>query len=195
MGSERFGPFRARHTGKGPNGRPVCCWCGAEVPKGRRRWCGEACVRQMQIQHWPRVWAAEVIKRDKGICQICGFDSWMLGRIIDHLCDEARSNPFSYDTDLYRYREELWTQARKTGEFIRRHLYDQGFKRGSEWVEADHTVPIVEGGANTLENGRTLCVPCHKRETANLARRRKWRRRESGTLLEKLAPEAGDAVK
>ena len=38
--------------------------------------------------------------------------------------------------------------------------------------EADHIVPLVEGGSYGLENLRTLCVPCHKLETAALARRR-----------------------
>ena len=38
--------------------------------------------------------------------------------------------------------------------------------------EADHVVPLVEGGPHTLANMRTLCVPCHKRATAELAARR-----------------------
>jgi 5-methylcytosine-specific restriction protein A len=39
-----------------------------------------------------------------------------------------------------------------------------------QW-EADHTVPIVEGGALTIENLRTLCVPCHRSETRKLRAR------------------------
>lgn len=43
---------------------------------------------------------------------------------------------------------------------------------GHLW-EADHILPVVEGGGEcTLENFRTLCIPCHKQETADLARRR-----------------------
>jgi 5-methylcytosine-specific restriction endonuclease McrA len=37
--------------------------------------------------------------------------------------------------------------------------------------EADHIVPVVEGGPTTLENGRVLCVPCHRSETAKLRAR------------------------
>ena len=34
-------------------------------------------------------------------------------------------------------------------------------------VEADHVIPVFEGGAqHSLSNGRTLCVPCHKVKTA-----------------------------
>ncbi len=40
--------------------------------------------------------------------------------------------------------------------------------RGPEGWEMDHTVPLIEGGVNTMENFRTLCVPCHKGETKEL---------------------------
>ncbi len=35
----------------------------------------------------------------------------------------------------------------------------------------DHRIPLVEGGANTLTNLRTLCLDCHKGETKLLAGR------------------------
>lgn len=42
-----------------------------------------------------------------------------------------------------------------------------------EW-QADHIVPVVEGGADLgLKNLRTLCTACHKGETAKLAGRRR----------------------
>lgn len=38
--------------------------------------------------------------------------------------------------------------------------------------DMDHIVPVVEGGGNCgLENYRTLCRPCHRRETAALRKR------------------------
>lgn len=43
----------------------------------------------------------------------------------------------------------------------------------SDW-EADHIVPVVEGGDSNLENIRTLCIPCHRAATAAL---RAWRKR------------------
>jgi len=44
--------------------------------------------------------------------------------------------------------------------------------------QADHIVPVVHGGGCCgLENIRTLCLPCHKRETKELARRRALIRR------------------
>lgn len=55
---------------------------------------------------------------------------------------------------------------------------------GPGW-EADHIVPVVEGGgACGLDNFRTACIPCHKRETAALAgRRASGRRGEVAPLL------------
>lgn len=44
--------------------------------------------------------------------------------------------------------------------------------------EMDHILPVSEGGGECgLENLRTLCRPCHRRETAALAGRRAEARR------------------
>ena len=44
--------------------------------------------------------------------------------------------------------------------------------------QADHIIPVAEGGGECgLENYRTLCTPCHKRETRALARRLAEQRR------------------
>lgn len=56
--------------------------------------------------------------------------------------------------------------------------------RGLEWplnntpYEVDHIRPLVEGGSNHPDNLRTLCVPCHRAETAALAARRAARARD-----------------
>lgn len=43
---------------------------------------------------------------------------------------------------------------------------------GDLW-QADHIIPVIEGGGECgLENYQTLCTPCHKEETAALAKRR-----------------------
>lgn len=50
---------------------------------------------------------------------------------------------------------------------------------GHTW-EADHILPVVEGGGECdLSNLRTLCLPCHRAETAKLAARRAAARRVS----------------
>ena len=50
---------------------------------------------------------------------------------------------------------------------------------GHTW-HMDHIIPVIEGGGSCgLENLRTLCIPCHKKETAKLAARRAEARRAS----------------
>jgi len=54
-----------------------------------------------------------------------------------------------------------------------------GTRMGHLW-HADHALPVVEGGGEcSMDNFRTLCPPCHKRETAKLATRRAAARRQS----------------
>jgi 5-methylcytosine-specific restriction protein A len=48
-----------------------------------------------------------------------------------------------------------------------------------QW-EMDHTVPLCEGGSSSLDNLRTLCIPCHRRVTRELAGRLAQKRRATG---------------
>jgi 5-methylcytosine-specific restriction endonuclease McrA len=43
--------------------------------------------------------------------------------------------------------------------------------------EADHEIPIEDGGEHTLENLRCRCIPCHRAKTAREATARAARRR------------------
>jgi 5-methylcytosine-specific restriction protein A len=53
---------------------------------------------------------------------------------------------------------------------------------GLSW-EAHHIIPVSEGGGQCgLENYQTLCIACHKIETAKLARRRA----ENARLVKKI---------
>lgn len=43
--------------------------------------------------------------------------------------------------------------------------------------EVDHIVPVAEGGGECgLDNVRTLCIPCHRKVTAELRRRLRQRK-------------------
>jgi hypothetical protein len=159
--------FEPRFHGRGSSGRRLCVWCGTEVPPDRRRWCSQECVMKMQLEHWPGAWARAVIERDKGICQACGFDGRLVKRILHHLMWD---NGESYYQD---------PEHREAERFYRSHLSRLGFSRGQNLMQADHIIPVVDGGTNTLENGRCLCQPCHKSETARLANSRKLEKRAS----------------
>lgn len=91
-----------------------------------------------------------VLERDRGVCAICRLDTVKLRRRVMRL-------PFA---DRMR---EL------------RALLQRGAiaKRRKTWWEADHIVPVVEGGDSNLENIRTLCIPCHKAVTSELRKRRR----------------------
>lgn len=68
--------------------------------------------------------------------------------------------------------------CRKHVEVRDRGLCAQCGTVSDDW-QADHDSPVAEGGQDLgLGNLRTLCLSCHKRETAKLAARRAARRRE-----------------
>lgn len=94
-------------------------------------------------------------------CQRCGKTvSAKLQRCDD--CGGRLGVSFAFRT---RYRSDL----EKRG-------YPRKFSRrynGSESLWAcDHTIPRWEGGKDELSNLQTLCLPCHKKKTAEEADRR-----------------------
>jgi 5-methylcytosine-specific restriction enzyme A len=170
VSTQRFRKGASGKTPPGPNGRPTCRQCGVEVPKGHRTFCGEDCVHLWRMQTSPSYLRAQVYKRDRGVCALCGVDTARLGRVIG--------------TEWKRVKLAVTTQQRRErAEF--RQEFRWYFRRTSYW-DADHIIPVVEGGGQcTLENMRTLCIPCHQRATKELARRRashrrQERRRETG---------------
>lgn len=176
---------------KNADGVTVCsCGCGRIPKPPRQTWFSAECVNQWREKNDPAYIRQQLKKRDKGICAACGCDSeavyrawcqartevnrlanWLISAHRWNLAWQdgrwvfANRNDDSYDWRAQLdYREELlakyapdgnWTAGRKTA-----------------W-DADHIVPVVEGGGLCgLENYRTLCHPCHKIATAELAARR-----------------------
>jgi len=50
-------------------------------------------------------------------------------------------------------------------------------RRVYEHWEADHEIPLIDGGPHDLDNLRSRCVPCHGRKTSREAAERAARRR------------------
>lgn len=129
-------------------GRPLCRWCSKPVPKGRRSFCAETCVHDWKLRTNPGYLREMVLKRDKAVCEKCGVDTKIVRRDMKKL-DYAARKAF---------------------------LKDWGLKEGSRkslW-DADHILPVAEGGGECdLANMRTLCLLCHRRETALLRKRLK----------------------
>lgn len=144
---------------KGPNGRGLCRQCGKEVSKGSRTFCSQACIDRWKIKTSPSHVRVLLYRRDKGVCALCGLDT-------DQWAAELR-------LEWARIQREKDVSAYRAF----RDANTLFFRRTSYW-DADHIVPVVEGGGECdLDNYRTLCIPCHKQVTAQLAARRAAPRR------------------
>lgn len=135
---------------KGPGGRNLCRWCSLEVPAGRLTFCSDFCVEEWRLRSNPGHLRERVFERDKGICAVCRID-----------CQAALLH-----LKRARGKSRLKLQAEWGISGNRKSLWD-----------ADHVVPVVEGGGECdLSNMRTLCVRCHKAQTAALRLRLKQTR-------------------
>ena len=132
----------------GPNGLPLCRWCQLEILSRRRRtFCSDYCVHQWRLRSDPGYLRDLVFARDRGLCAVCHTDTVRAYADLRRTRGSAR-----------RQALELWGLKSITA---RRSLWD-----------ADHIRPVAEGGGQCdLENLRTLCLPCHREATADLARR------------------------
>jgi 5-methylcytosine-specific restriction enzyme A len=133
---------------RGENQRALCRWCSLEVPVGRFTFCSEWCVHEWRLQSDPGYLREQVYQRDHAVCAICRTDA-----------DAA-------------YRDLLRSRGRARLALLERW----GLKRMSRrslW-DADHILPVAEGGGECdLDNLRTLCLICHRRQTSLLQQRLK----------------------
>ncbi|MGH9654146.1 MAG: HNH endonuclease [Bryobacteraceae bacterium] len=139
---------------KGLNGRSLCRWCHLEVPSGRATFCSDWCVHEWKLRTDSGYLREKVFERDRGICALCGID-----------CVAA-----------YAHLRRLRGTAR-----LRVAVEWNLGSRKSLW-DADHLVPVVEGGGECdLSNMRTLCLKCHRAQT--LATRRRLQERKTRPAL------------
>ncbi len=158
-----FADLAARVAGRtGPAGRPLCTWCENEVAPRRRVWCSDRCANAYWDSATWRGLRSAVARRDRGVCRVCRVDCRALRRAYAALPPKGRA-AFAERYDIPKRR------LHKT------------------WWDADHIVPIAEGGRNALINLRTLCIRCHKAETHALATRRGIARRAGDAWPDLLA--------
>ena len=133
----------------GPNGLPLCRWCQLEILSRRRRtFCSDYCVHQWRLRSDPGYLRDLVFARDCGLCSACGTDTVVAYAALKRSRGPARAQSLA-----------LWGLKTVSS---RRSLWD-----------ADHIVPVVEGGGQCdLANMRTLCLKCHREATAELRARR-----------------------
>lgn len=158
------------------DGRKCCRWCKGAIPKGRRTLCSDECGEAILIQTNWNYARRKVELRDKGVCAKCGCDTERLKRLLRRaLADWGRR--------FYNQTRQRWEYANAYDDWLRMlgfdtHTYDL-------W-QADHILEVVRGGSNDLANLQTLCVPCHKEKTKQLAKERAQERRDAkrGLLAE-----------
>lgn len=169
---------------RGPSGERLCRWCHGPVGPGRRTFCGDGCVHEWRIRRDPSYVREQVFKRDRGICALCGIDTVAALKTVLQLREQAEAQvPW----------DGKWAMARAWNEEVVRRLNslleshglppDPPWTRTASLWDADHIVPVVEGGGTCgLDGYRTLCVWCHRQETAKLATRRARERRPQQEL-------------
>lgn len=130
-----------KKSDRGPNGRGLCRWCTAEVPPGRRSWCGQECVDQYLIRKSASYLRDAVCDRDQGICQVCGLDTLFLSRWFKRF---SKKNPFI----AHEYKKLYKFSHRKT------------------FWDADHIQSVQDsGGCCGIDNCQLLCFLCHRDKT------------------------------
>ena len=162
-----------RYAGHKVHGKGQCRWCGEQVTPPRRSWCGDSCVQAYLAVSDPKTLRKSVLDRDAGVCGLCGRNCVEL---------EARIKAW---LGVPPYSEEF--PIKKAYMAKCRLLARLGISDGSSWRptirslwQADHILPVCEGGGECgLENLRTLCSPCHKKETKALAKRRAEAKRKT----------------
>lgn len=194
MSTQRRQPAK---TLRDPEGRIVCsCGCGRHPVPPRKTWFSHACVEAWKEKNDPAHIRRKVLERDRGICALCGchadeeYNKWKAARKeINHLADKLMHNRrfnVVWNRGRWEFVRDIEPMDWKACIAYREHLLKKWAPPG-QWTpgrstgwDADHIIPVVEGGGLCgLENYRTLCHPCHKQETAALAKRRAQSRRQS----------------
>lgn len=167
---------------KGPNGRALCRYCNAEVPKGRRTFCSEDCVHQHKLRSSAAYLREQVFNRDRGVCAVCKVDCNKIERVFRALMKKARLKPRQWPAAVLRDPQRYGALDIFRQEF-------PWFRAGLSAWAADHILPVVEGGGECgLENIRTLCLCCHHAATKELRGRRKANKKEQAASLARSGP-------
>ncbi|KAL3874854.1 hypothetical protein ACJMK2_037814 [Sinanodonta woodiana] len=174
--SQNYGDGQDKGVAQAVNydGTPLCIHCQkpyknkcltnetivSEKNAWKTRFCSYQCAQDYWIQTSSSYCRDKVLEAEHGICQLCGFDAQTFYKLVR-------------DTTNLQKRAKLISQSKfstLTGkqkeQMVRKPV------EGQFW-HVDHILPVWEGGGECdIDNLRTLCVICHKKVTANQARKR-----------------------
>lgn len=147
----------------------ACAWCAKTLSRASLRgdstYCTEECARNGRLKRGGMFSSSRIrmaaFAIENGRCSLCRVDAHALYRQICALHPAERLNK------LLSAHWKLPTTATAIENFL------QNPKECQFW-QVDHKIAVAEGGGGCgLENLRTLCVPCHQRETEKLRSRLK----------------------
>lgn len=146
-------------------GRLVCARCMGRLPPGHRRWCSPECRTDAEVRCNPGLAREHVRERDRGVCGRCGRDTAGPRSARKRMRSEIESRGRCF----WRENDESHLWWIRVGRGLRRASITL---REHTW-EMEHVIPVVEGGGLCgLDGLVTLCIPCHRESTAELAARR-----------------------
>ena len=160
------------------------CVCGSSIDPRivddfeESVWCSAACFEDVALRCGLIKAPTLVYRRDRGICAMCGCDAGTATRVLERIRQVDR-----WDFRLSYAENHARTAAARAAAFLILDAWKVSEETRALW-DADHIIPVIEGGGGCgLDNYRTLCVTCHRGETALLASRRAGtgRRRRSRT--------------
>lgn len=148
--------------------KSACAWCAkllsAALVETESTYCSQKCAEEGRLRHCGSSGIrTAMFALDGGKCALCGFDGHSLYEQISALQPAERLNK------LLSVGWKLPRSSKAMENLL------QNPKEGDFW-EVDHIRAVAEGGGGCgLDNLRTLCVPCHARETEKLRARLKLR--------------------
>lgn len=133
-------------------GERTCRHCGKPVTGRRRTLCSTECAHEWRLRTSPSYVRRMVYKRDRGRCALCGLHTASLRAKWNKMAAEERAAAEA-EFGLRKGRRSMW--------------------------DADHITPVALGGGLCgLDGYRTLCLPCHRKVTAELRLTLTARRRQ-----------------
>jgi len=177
QGTERYsGGAKERALKKRDDGDPLneqdvsvldgtgCAWCGEQLSRAHKRaksvYCNQSCAEEGRLRRGGR-FASKNIRTaifalEGGQCSLCNVDAQQIYEQVLALQPSERLN---------KLLGAKWKLPRSACA-VQKLLNNP--KEGDFW-QVDHIKAVSTGGGNCgLENLRTLCVPCHQRETEKL---------------------------
>ena len=165
--SAKAGFVKISKMPRAANGNLLCRWCNRDTGSKRKTFCSPECIHEHKLRSSPGYVREQVFERDNGICAECHVDTKTL-----EFMARALKQRF-HQVQAIRPSTEL--KAETITSIIKYCLgAELGARRGSGYWDCDHIVPVSRGGGECdLSNYRTLCIPCHKKETADLKKKKR----------------------